>query len=175
MKNPYYRKIVSTKSYKVTTNKKTYLWKNKNKLLKYDYITGGKTGFTKKARRTLVSTATKNDINLIVVTLKDSDDWNTHKSLYEKAFTEYKNYKLLDKKNFFLPKDKQYKGSFYIKKDVILPIKQIELKDLNSKVILEKKDKYKKGSKVGTYNIYINKDLIWKENIYLNKKSDKND
>ena len=35
-----YRKIVKTKSYTVKTNKKTYVWKNKNKLLKESYITG---------------------------------------------------------------------------------------------------------------------------------------
>ena len=32
-----------------------YSWTNKNKLLKYDYITGGKTGYTKAASRVLVS------------------------------------------------------------------------------------------------------------------------
>ena len=95
MKNSDYKKIVSTKEYKIVTNKKTYIWKNKNKLLRYEYVTGGKTGFTEKARRTLVSTAKKNNIELIVVTLKDSDDWNTHKSLYERAFSEYRNYKFI--------------------------------------------------------------------------------
>lgn len=167
MKNKDYRQIVSTKSYKVTTNKKTYLWKNKNKLLQYDYITGGKTGFTEKAKRTLVSTASKNDINLIVVTLKDSDDWNTHKSLYEKAYSEYKNYKFLDKDNFSLPKDKYYKGKYYIKNNVSFPVKNSELANLNSKVKLNKKNNYKSGDKIGTYEIYLNKDLIWQENIYI--------
>ena len=169
MKNINYREIVSTKSYKIQTNKKTYIWKNKNKLLNYNYITGGKTGFTEKARRTLVSTGSKNDIDLIVVTLKDSDDWNTHKSLYEKAFSEYKNYKFLDKNNFSLSKDKYYRGKFYIKNDVMFPVKQSELTDLSSKVRLEKKEKYKSGDKVGEYQIYLNKELIWKENIYIRK------
>ena len=36
MKNDAYREIVGTKKYKVTTNKKTYVWNNKNKLLRYD-------------------------------------------------------------------------------------------------------------------------------------------
>ena len=106
MKNDEYKKIVSTKEYKVTTNKKKYIWKNKNKLLKYNYITGGKTGFTEKARRTLVSTASNNEIDLIVVTLKDQDDWNTHKSLYKKSFFEYKNYKFINKNKFSIEKDK---------------------------------------------------------------------
>lgn len=173
MKNAEYRKIVSTKSYKVTTNNKTYVWKNKNKLLNYDYITGGKTGFTEKARRTLVSTASRNNINLIVVTLNDSDDWNTHKSLYKKAFSDYKNYKFLDKDNFSLPKNKFYDGKFYIKNDVVLPVRQSELTSLSGKVKLEKRDKYKSGDKVGIYEIYLNKDIIWKEDIYINNSTRK--
>ena len=52
-----YRKIVGTKKHVVKTNKKTYVWHNKNKLLNEKYVTGGKTGYTKKAKRTLVSTA----------------------------------------------------------------------------------------------------------------------
>ena len=77
-----YQKIVGTKKHIVKTNYKTYSWTNKNKLLKYNFITGGKTGYTEKAKRTLVSTATINNMELIVVTIKDSDDWNTHLDLY---------------------------------------------------------------------------------------------
>ena len=44
MKYSEYQEIVKTKSYTLKTNKKTYIWENKNKLLNYDYITGGKTG-----------------------------------------------------------------------------------------------------------------------------------
>ena len=167
MNNKDYRKIVATKEYKIKTNKKAYIWKNKNKLLDLDYITGGKTGFTEKARRTLVSTGSKNGIDLIVVTLNDSDDWNTHKSLYEEAFYKYKNYKFLDKNNFSLSKVKYYKGAFYIKKDVVLAVKQSELTNLSSKVRLDKKDKYKSGDRVGIYEIYLGKDIIWKEDIYI--------
>ena len=173
MKNKEYRKIVSTKSYKVKTNKKTYIWKNKNKLLNTEYITGGKTGFTEKARRTLVTTGSKNNIDLIVVTLKDSDDWNTHKQLYEKAFSEYKNYKLLDKNNFSLQKHKNYKGKFYIKNNISIPIKQSELTKLNSKIIIEKHKKYKSKSKIGVYEIYIGKELVWKEDLFIKKTTSK--
>ena len=65
------------------------MWKNKNRLLtKYKYTTGGKTGFTKLAKRTLVTTATKGDMNLIAVTLNASDDWNDHISMYENGFKD---------------------------------------------------------------------------------------
>ena len=54
MKNKDYRygSLVRRK-HTVKTNKNTYVWHNKHKLLtQYKYATGGKTGFTKKARRT---------------------------------------------------------------------------------------------------------------------------
>ena len=129
-----YRKIVSTKSHTVKTNKKTYVWKNKNKLLQYNYITGGKTGYTEKAKRTLVSTASKNNIDLVVVTIKDSDDWNTHRSLYEKTFANYTSYKVLNKNTFTVLKDTYYNNNLYIKNDVYIPLKKEETGNLTRKI-----------------------------------------
>ena len=83
MQNEHYQRFVSTKDIIIKSSMKTYHWYNKNKLLNtYKYCTGGKTGFTKKARRTLVTTASKNNMNLIVVTFNDGNDFNDHKSLY---------------------------------------------------------------------------------------------
>ena len=90
MKNETFKTIVGTKERLVKTNYKTYLWHNKNKLLKtYEYCTGGKTGFTEKARRTLVTTASKDNMNLVVVTLNDPNDFSNHKKLYEENFNKY--------------------------------------------------------------------------------------
>ena len=174
MENKDYREITKTKGYKLQTNKKTYIWKNKNKLLNYDYITGGKTGYTDKARRTLVSTASKNNIDLIVVTLKDSDDWNTHKSLYEKAYSEYKLYKFQDKNKLNIKDKNKYKGKLYLKKDVVLPVKEAELNNMSSKIKLLSISKKKNNSKVGEYQIYLDKVMIYKEDIYLKRKTKTN-
>lgn len=173
MKYEDYRKIVSTKSYTLKTNKKTYVWKNKNKLLNYDYVTGGKTGYTEKAKRTLVSTASRDNINLIVVTIRDSDDWNTHKSLYEETFANYKSYKFLDKNKFKISKDKYYKGKLYIKNDVYIPVREDELNKISGKVKLKKLSKYKNGTKVGKYQIYLDKSLLYEEDIYIKVKNSK--
>ena len=95
MKLKDYRKIVKTKEYKLTTNKNSYVWKNKNKLLKlYKYTTGGKTGFTKKAKRTLVTTASKNNTNLVAVTLNDGNDFNDHINLFDYGFSNYQSYQM---------------------------------------------------------------------------------
>ena len=170
MQNEQYRNIVKTKEYTVKTNLKTYVWHNKNKLLQYDYITGGKTGYTEKAKRTLVSTASKNNLNLIVVTIKDSDDWNTHKSLYEEAFDTYKSYKIIDKDNFSVIGDTYY-DDLYIKNDIKVILKQDETKSLISHIKLEKVNNYQNNQKVGVNYIYLGDTLIHQEDIYAKKDS----
>lgn len=168
MNNDTYRKIVKTKKHTVKTNLKTYIWHNKNKLLSYEYITGGKTGYTERAKRTLVSTASKDDLNLIVVTIKDSDDWNTHKSLYEKAFNTYKSYRILNKNNFSVLADEYY-DKLYIKNDFNLILKKNETKNIISHIKLKKINKYKDGEEVGTNYIYVGNTLVHKEPIYAKK------
>lgn len=167
-----YRKIVGTKTYKLKTNKKSYIWKNKNKLLQYDYVTGGKTGYTEKARRTLVSTASYNNIDLVVVTIRDSDDWNTHKTLYEDTFNSYKAYRVLNKKNFDVVGDTFYEGEFYIKNDVYIPFKNGVDGNLIGKIKLDGKDDYKNNEKVGEYLIYLDDLYLYKEDIYIRKVKD---
>lgn len=98
MKNKTFREITSTKTYKLKTNFNNYIWQNKNKLLtSYEYATGGKIGYTIKAKHTFVSSASKNGKNLIVASFIDDNQFLNHKNLYEKYFEKYDNYKLIDK------------------------------------------------------------------------------
>lgn len=93
LSNETFRRITSTKQYKSTSHG---VWLNKNKLLRqYENTSGGKTGFTAKARRTLVTSAKKGDMELIVVTLDCGGDFSMHKLLYEKYFKNYKTFKIL--------------------------------------------------------------------------------
>ena len=140
--------------------------------LSTSYITGGKTGYTEKAKRTLVSTASKNNMDFIVVTLKDSDDWNTHKSLYQYAFENYAAYRVLKKNRFQIIGEKNYskKGRLYIKKDIYIPLKKEELGTLMAKITLKEQKKLKNNSKVGEYSIYLNNQFLYKTNIYFQKK-----
>ncbi len=172
MQYDLYKEIVSTKKYKVTTNKKTYIWNNKNKLLNYDYITGGKTGYTEESGRTLVSTATIDDMNLIVVTIRDSDDWNTHLELYNYAKENYVGYKVLNKNKFDVVGDTYYTNStFYIKNDVYIPLKKSEKGSLISHIVLEEKEYYNTDDKVGVNQIYLDDELLYEEDIYVIKNN----
>lgn len=61
---------------------------NHNKLLRiYDGATGVKTGFTKKSGRCLVSSAQRDGVNLVAVTLAAPDDWNDHERMLDYGFT----------------------------------------------------------------------------------------
>lgn len=65
--------------------KETY--PNHNKLLKlYEGCIGGKTGYTDRSGRCLVSAAKRDGVTLIAVTLDDPDDWDDHIGLYTYGF-----------------------------------------------------------------------------------------
>ncbi len=171
MQNEIFERIVATKTYSAVYNngetKRTYY--NHNKLLTLlDGADGIKTGFTKKAGRCLVSSCKRNGVRLIAVTLKASDDWNDHKSLYKYGFKKYQEVDL-PVYNKFLPlsggKKNQvevesktnkiyfYRGlSSYIKKKVYLP------KFIYAPTSIDKK--------LGYVEYYYNKSLIATCNIY---------
>jgi len=91
--NEMFLEIIGSKVYKSEIG----TWKNKNKLLtNYKYNLGGKTGFTDKAKRTLVTASRQDNTTLVVVTLDCGNDFNFHKFLYEKNFDIYKSIKVLN-------------------------------------------------------------------------------
>lgn len=64
-------------------------YSNHNKLLSlYEYCNGGKTGYTKKSGRCLVTSAEKDGVKLIAVTLNAPDDWNDHINMYNYGFSK---------------------------------------------------------------------------------------
>lgn len=163
MKNEVFKKIVSTQKKVVKTNYKTYVWYNKNKLLKnYKFCTGGKTGFTEKAKRTLVTTASKDNMNFVVVTLNDPNDFSDHLNLYEEYFKKYKSYKVLDSK------DKFSNEKYYIKNDKYVALTQDEFKSIKKEVVYYDNNV---SDIVGFINIKLNDKLLAKEYIYEKKET----
>lgn len=174
MKNKEYQKITKTTKYVLKTNMNVYSWTNKNKLLKlYKYTTGGKTGYTQIAKRTLVTTASKNNINLVVVTLNDGDDWNDHIELFEYGFSKYKKYNILKKGKIEIP-DIQYKNyEYYIKNDFNYILDNIEKDNIVIKFKLEKNKLIENDMKIGKIEIYLTDTLIYTDDIYISKKEQK--
>ncbi|MBO5182856.1 MAG: D-alanyl-D-alanine carboxypeptidase [Bacilli bacterium] len=160
-----FREIDSTKKIIVQTDMKTYSWTNKNKLLfSYKYATGGKTGYTIKAKRTLVTSATKDNVNLIAVTFNDPDDFDTHKKLYEYGFTNYSNYLIINKDRIKIKSDK-YKNRLYVKNNYYYLMTNNERENINTNVVMY--DKMDKGTReVGYIEVFYKNKSVHKEYVY---------
>jgi len=175
MENDMYKKIAGTEKYRSEDPDGDWdrVWKNKNKLLTglYEYTTGGKTGFTKLAKRTLVSTAEKDGVELIAVTLNDPDDWDDHINMYDSAFKNYKMALVLEKGKV-KTKDSFYKNKLYVKEDIAYPITAKEEEGLEVKYKLSKvKGDWEKQEQnvpdiVGNAEIYLDGKLVDSTAIY---------
>lgn len=90
--NPVFKEIVKTRTKKAPNPNDPwdYKWDNKNKMLRfYEGADGVKTGYTKIAKRCLVSSATRNGQQLVAVTINDGDDWNDHAKLLNYGFEKF--------------------------------------------------------------------------------------
>lgn len=90
MKNTDFARITGETELKIRflNPEGTRTFENHNKLLRmYSGCTGVKTGYTRKAGRCLVSSAEKDGVRVIAVTLNDPDDWAEHKTLLDYGFS----------------------------------------------------------------------------------------
>lgn len=157
LKNKEFVKITSTKKYKN--------WLNKNDLLfDYKYLITGKIGYTKKSGQVYVSSASKNNKNLIIASIDEDDKYELHKNLYEKYFENYKKYKVLNKYTFSF-KSKKDNYHYYIKKDYDVLLTKDEIDKLKIKI----------DTNNNIINIFINDEKIHSERLYkVEEKTKKN-
>ena len=174
MQNETFARIFGTRSYTAESNLKTYNWEGKNKLFSmYEYTTGGKTGYTEAANRTLVTTASRDNKNLVVVTLNDGNDFNDHKSLYETYFSMYDSILALDKDNFKID-DTYYKDvEFYIKNNYYALVTEEEKEALKINVTLFKYENIYDGIKIGEAKVMLGDTTLHTESIYAKKIEEK--
>lgn len=166
-KNKVYKKISSTKKYSTQTDRKSYLWYNRNKLLNtYELCTGGKNGYTPKAGRTLVTTAKKDNIELTVVTLNDPDEYDTHIYLYNKIYSSYQLYKIIDKETFKIP-ESLYQGKYELKSSFIYPVSKDEISHITTEIVILNK---KIDRTIGYVNIKLNDKTIGIVDIYKDEQ-----
>ncbi|GAA4870535.1 D-alanyl-D-alanine carboxypeptidase DacB [Paenibacillus vulneris] len=136
LQNPVFQEIVKTKVKKVPNPNEAwdYTWLNKNKMLSlYEGADGVKTGYTKTAKRCLVSSATRNGQQLAVVTLNDGNDWADHAKLLDYGFKNYPLQQFIGKgdavqgtdlvagKSFAYPVLESEKGQFSTKIQLVDP------------------------------------------------------
>ena len=161
--NSLYKQIVGTKEITVKTDLKTYVWHNKNKLLSsYKYCVGGKTGFTEKARRTLVTNASSDGVNLTVVTFNDGNDFGDHKDLYEKYFDVLKEYEILSEG----PIKTKYDNT-YISRSFKMSLTKDEYKKLKKEIIYYDDNA---SNVIGKVKVSLNDKEYFTEDIYIKKE-----
>lgn len=102
LRNDVFAEIVKTKEKRAPNpiDSWDYRWQNKNKMLSmYEGADGVKTGYTKKAFRCLVSSATRDGQQLAAVTINDGDDWADHRHMLDWGFKHYPLIQLIQKGN----------------------------------------------------------------------------
>ena len=174
MQNETFAHIFGTRSYTAESNLKTYNWEGKNKLFSmYEYTTGGKTGYTEAANRTLVTTASRDNKNLVVVTLNDGNDFVDHKSLYETYFSMYDSILALDKENFKIDDTYYQDVEFYVKNNYYALVTEEEKKALKINVTLFKYENIYDGIKIGEAKVMLGDTTLHTESIYAKKIEEK--
>ena len=170
LKNPLFSKIVSCKK-KVMEGPPNENWDrvmiNKNKMLwQFAGGDGVKTGFTKKAGRCLVSSATRDGMRLVCVVLNCGPMWDDSSALLEYAFNNYIKKRIVEKDSIFkVVEVRNGKERFVGVKpaedfDLALRADGIENIILKAKGLKAAQAPLKKGDHAGRLEIYIDNNLL---------------
>ena len=165
LRNDTFREIIGTENYTAKTSTKTYVWHHKSKLLgSYEYQIGGETGFTEKARRTLVTASTKDSKTCIVVTLNDGNDFEDHKDLCDSVFAKYERVLLIDKDSLVI--DSSDPSKYYVQESYYALLTEEEKKQVKITYDLHANSE---EEEVGVVQIYLKDELLGTEKIYQKK------
>lgn len=175
MKNDMFREIIATKNVRVTGSKENEprLLSNKNRLLKtLDGCTGVKTGFTDNAGRCFVCSCTRDGMTLISVVLNCGPMFEQSARLMNLCFEKFKMYGLLEPyaqgDSILVTNGDQEFVQTVTKHGFSYPLTDEEFQSVkivrNQPEILDAP--VVKEQKIGEIEIYLDKDLLFKENIY---------
>lgn len=159
-KNSIFKEIASAHDYSCKTKESNYAWHNKHKLVtsKNDFL-WGKTGYTKKSKRILVSNFVTDEKDLVVVTINDSNDWNHHQQLVS-ATEKYHFIDVFKKGVYDTKQDVTY--YLYVPEDITIPVLKKEKE--NVKLIFKL---FKDSARL---EIYLNDALVVNRQIEVYNK-----
>lgn len=168
MQNDTFKKITGTKVHRAPNPNEKWdrVWKNKNKLVTgmYAHSTGGKTGYTKRAKRTLVSTASKDGLDVIAVTLNAPADWQDHKAMCDWGFNTFELNRLVKEGKVNDVDHEFYQDHVVVNRDFLYPLTKDEAKGVKTKVVLIKpKSEWSEQAPVdavGRLKIYLDNNVI---------------
>lgn len=174
--NSLFQEIVSTKEKEISNELQTKTsrkLKNKNRFLKeYEFANGVKTGFTRKAGRCFVGSATKNDMQVICVLLNCVPMFEECEAFIDKAFSEYKQTEILSKEECLgvvnVLNAKEESVNVRLNKDFYYPLKEGEFNFIKAQ--FKQKDDLiaplKEGEELGAIEISFQNQLIFSDKIY---------
>ncbi|GAB6087826.1 D-alanyl-D-alanine carboxypeptidase family protein [Alkaliphilus crotonatoxidans] len=166
LKQPLFKEIVSTRFW-VAERSEYKHFSNKNKLLtNYEGGDGVKTGYTQKAGRCLVASATRNGMQLVAITLNDHDWFNTASKLLDDSFKVFTAHGATEKDqvlgNILVSNGTKKRLNVLADQALLLPLREDEMTKLN--MILDMPDTIeapiKKGQKLGSANFYLEDQLL---------------
>ena len=175
LKNPVFKEIVSCKKYIIpaTEHNTARTLLNKNKLLSsLDGCDGVKTGYTKKSGRCLVSSCTRNGMQVVCVVLNCGPMFEDSTNLINKAFEEYKLYEILPSYKFVddvvVEDGKTDKVRIYNKEGYNVVANETEINKYRVEYDYNKtvKAPIDKDTKLGEVKIYYDNSLIFTDNLY---------
>lgn len=177
LKNKDFSKIVQTKLWVADREGYKYFY-NKNKILtQYTGGNGVKTGYTKAAGRCLVTSATRNGMQLVCVVLNAPNWFEDSYQLLDHAFETYDAISIMKKdevlKTIGIKNGKKSSTKVVSTEDVIIPLTEKEKDQI--RIVLEINEVFEapiaRGTKLGKAKIYLHDkllyivDLICRENI----------
>lgn len=139
LQNEAFQHIVGTNVIQVPHPRENWnlKWYNKNKMLHmYAGADGVKTGYTSKAKRTLVSSATRNEQQLVVVTLNAPDDWNDSMALLDYGFQQYPLRTVLDENEVIDKKVPEQGLVIAPEHSFIYPLSEQELSEVEKEIVI---------------------------------------
>ncbi len=163
--------IVRSKSYVADREENNYFY-NKNKTL-WEY-TGGdgvKTGYTMRSGRCLVSSASKNGMRLIAVSLNAPNWFNDNYKLLDYGFNNYKEFLIYDKGQF-MKKTNVINGNkefvnLVSENSFFYPLKDGEREKITVSIDVPSdiQTPIERGDRIGYINTYFDGQLINKSNL----------
>lgn len=171
---PLFNEIVKTKSIQAG---KRFMSNTNEMLTSYEGADGVKTGYTGKAGRCLITSATRDGRRFIsVVLFCDSRDQRalSSKKILDYAFENYYPCNLI-KGGYFgdIPVYKGYESSvpLLINKSVTLPLTEYEAENLYTKISIPDtiKAPVERGANIGTISVYLNDEILCESAIIAEK------
>ena len=173
-----FQDIVSTKVWYANRDKNNIFY-NKNKTLwEYEGGDGVKTGYTMKAGRCLVTSATRADTQLIAIVLNDRDWFKDCYKLMDYGFENFKNYVIYEEgqfiKNIAIQNGEKELLHAVAKESFYYPLKEDELDRVKININLPEylEAPINKGEKLGDITVYLDGQIIHKGSIIAKEEVD---